>query len=170
MCHPAPPGRSTTACPKGQGAAVIRRRRSRSAAPCGSSHRWSRRARSSIPVRIPSNSSIQKVAPWGLRPLPPVPRPIQSCPVLPSPGASPIGFWAYDGPKIPSKTAQDGQGDASWSQDGRSWSPMAPDSPPRWPKRPPRWPRRRPRRLKRGPWRPKLLKNLWFSYDFYDSH
>ena len=141
-----------------------------SAAPCGSSHRWSRRARPSIPVQIHSNSSIQKVAPWGLRPLPPVPRPIQSCPVLPSPGASPIGFWAYDGPKIPSKTAQDGQDDASWSQDGLSWSPMAPDSPPRWPKRPPRWPRRRPRRLKRGPWRPKLLKNLWFFYDFYDSH
>ena len=82
FCHPAPPGRSTVDCPKGQGAAVIPRRRSRSAAPCGSSHRWSRRAESGIPFQIHSNSSIQKVAPWGLRPLPPVPRPIQSCPVL----------------------------------------------------------------------------------------
>ena len=127
------------AFPKGSGAAVIRRRRCRSAAPVGV-------FRFQDPVlflfiiylsHIPFINSIQKKAPRGLRPLPPVPGHARS-------KSYPIGFTAQDGPKTPPKTAQVGQ-------DGSSCCQMASKMAPHGPRWHPRGIQDGPRGLQDGP-------------------
>ena len=135
---------------------MIRRRRCRSAAPCGFSPGWS-----GVPD-LEFSLFLSKRVPGGVRPLP---GPQSWC--ISHRFSRPR--WRQDG-------FQDGPRRPRWRimlpcglQYGRRWPIMAIKMPPRWPKQPPRRPRRHSRRSKKGPKRQKSLKNLWFFYDYHDS-
>ena len=183
------------AFPKGSGAAVIRRRRCRSAAPCGASHRVHGVPGLSVELVFLENL-LSKRSPWGVRPLPPVPRPAAylvgfsaqdgqdgvSCANIASKVVPSCLRWPprglYDAPRClqdGQRSIQDGPSRPRWLvmlpnglQDGSTWPKMAPKRHPRWPERPPRRPKRLPRRLRTGPRMQKTLKIILFFYDFHD--
>ena len=135
---------------------MIRRRRRRSAAPCGFSPGWS---------GVPNLESIcffqkESQEAFGLCP---------RCLDLRSPAKDCEGLRHIPSlfqPKMAPRWLYNGQDGASC---GLITSKMAPHGPTWLLRRLQDGPRCRhdgPRRLQRGPWRPKLLKNLLFFYDF----
>ena len=135
---------------KRQGAAVIRRRRLRSAAPC-------RRVRTTRSLFKIYSQLIKKNLPLGSGLC-------RRCPVLPGPAGSippPVGFSAQIGPTTPPKMAQNSPDGASCcfmaSKMALRGPKMVPRTPPRWSQGPPRRPKRPPRRLKVCPWRQKFV-------------